>query len=151
MKWMFWEVTSTGILTNSPFKEFTESFESWNLSKLWWLEPTHFQGQYINYVFIPSNTSSERIFVNVISSGFKDHAIIIGGTNIKEWELKSNKKRIPEYFIKDFKFINALINEVGDYVKGDSVSCLIKLKEKVWELILLWKDKGKKIYLFKEL
>ena len=65
--------------------------------------------------------------------------------------MKSNKKRIPEYFIKDPKFINALINEVGDYVEGDSVSCLSKLKEKVWELVPLWKDKGKEAHLFKEL
>ena len=77
--------------------------------------------------------------------------MIIGGTSIKEWELKSNKKRIPEYLIKDPKFINALINEVGDYVKGDPVSCLIKLKEKAWELVPLWKDKGKEAHLFKEL
>ena len=84
-----------------------------NLLKLRWSEPTHFQGQCINHVFIPSNTPSERIFVNAISLGFKDHAIIIGGTSIKEWELRSNKKRISEYFIKDSKFINALINEVG--------------------------------------
>ena len=77
--------------------------------------------------------------------------MIIGGTSIKEWELKSNKKRIPEYLIKDSKFINTLINEVEDYVEGDSVSCLIKLKEKVWELVPLWKDKGKEAHLFKEL
>ena len=77
--------------------------------------------------------------------------MIIGGTSIKEWELKSNKKKIPEYFIKDPKFINALINEVGDYVEGDPVSCLIKLKEKAWELVPLWKDKGKEAHLFKEL
>ena len=61
--------------------------------------------------------------------------MIIGGTSIKEWKLKSNKKRIPEYLIKDSKFINALINEVGNYVEGDPVSCLSKLKEKVWELV----------------
>ena len=77
--------------------------------------------------------------------------MIIGGTSIKEWELKSNKKRIPEYFIKDPKFINALINEVGDYVEGDPVSCLTKLKEKTWKLVPLWKDKGKEAHLFKEL
>ena len=77
--------------------------------------------------------------------------MIIGRTSIKEWELKFNKKRIPEYLIKDPKFINALINEVGDYVKGDPVSCLSKLKEKVWKLVSLWKDKGKKAHLFKEL
>ena len=77
--------------------------------------------------------------------------IIVGETSIKEWELRSNKKRIPEYLIKDPKFINVLINEVGDYVKGDSVSCFSKLKEKVWELVFLWKDKGKEAHLFKEL
>ena len=77
--------------------------------------------------------------------------MIIGGTSIKEWELKSNKKRILEYLIKDPKFINALINEVGNYVEGDSVSCLSKLKEKAWELVPLWKDKGKEAHLFKEL
>ena len=55
--------------------------------------------------------------------------MIVGGTSIKEWELKFNKKRIPEYLIKDPKFIIALINEVGDYVEGNSVSCLSKLKE----------------------
>ena len=87
----------------------------------------------------------------MIPSGFKDHAMIIDGTSIKEWELKSNKKRIPEYLIKDPKFINAFINEVGDYVEGNSISCLIKLKEKVWKLVPLWKDKGKKAHLFKEL
>ena len=107
------------------------------------------QGQCINHVFIPLNAPSERIFVNVIPSGFKNHAMIIGGISIKEWKLKSNKKRIPEYLIKDSKFINTLINEVGDYVEGDSVSCLSKLKEKVWELVLLWKDKGKKAHLSK--
>ena len=57
--------------------------------------------------------------------------MIIGGTSIKEWKLKFNKKRILEYLIKDPKFINVLINEVEDYVKGNSVSCLSKLKEKV--------------------
>ena len=77
--------------------------------------------------------------------------MIVGGTSIKEWELKSNKKRIPKYLIKDSKFINALINEVGDYVKGDSISCLSKLKEKAWELVSLWKDKGKEAHLFKKL
>ena len=35
--------------------------------------------------------------------------MIVDGTNIKEWELKLNKKRIFEYFIKDSKFINVLI------------------------------------------
>ena len=134
-----------------PFKKLVESSESWNLSRLEWSEPTHFQGQCINHVFIPSNTPSKRIFVNAIPSGFKDHVMIIGETSIKEWELKSNKKRILEYLIKDSKFINTLINEVGDYVKDDPVSCLIKLKEKAWELVLLWKDKGKKAHLFKEL
>ena len=77
--------------------------------------------------------------------------MIIGGTSIKEWELKSNKKRIPEYLIKDPKFINTLINKVGNYVEGDFVSCLSKLKEKAWELVPLWKDKGKEAHLFKEL
>ena len=77
--------------------------------------------------------------------------MIVGGTSIKEWELKSNKKRIFEYLIKDPKFINALINEVGDYVEGDPVSCLSKLKEKVWKLVPLWKNKGKEAHLFKEL
>ena len=138
-------------LNESPFKELAESSESWNLSRLGWSEPTHFQGHCIDHVFIPLNAPSKRIFVNVIPSGFKDHAMIVGGTSIKEWELKSNKKRIPEYFIKDPKFINALINEVGDYVEGDPVSCLIKLKEKAWELVPLWKDKGKEAHLFKKL
>ena len=138
-------------LNETPFKELAESSESWNLSRLGWSEPTHFQGRCIDHVFIPSNAPSERIFVNAIPSGFKDHAMIVGGTSIKEWELKSNKKRIPEYLIKDPKFINALINEVGDYVEGDPVSCLTKLKEKAWELVPLWKDKGKEAHLFKEL
>ena len=138
-------------LNEPPFKELTESSESWNLSRLGWSEPTHFQERCINHVFIPSNAPSERIFVNAIPSGFKDHAMIIGGTSIKEWKLKSNKKRIPEYLIKDPKFINALINEVGNYVEGDPVSCLIKLKEKAWELVPLWKDKEKEAHLFKEL
>ena len=31
-------------LNESPFKELTDFSESWNLSKLGWLEPTHFQG-----------------------------------------------------------------------------------------------------------
>ena len=48
------------------------------------LNSPHFQGQCIDHVFIPLNTPSERIFVNVIPSGFKDHAMIIGGTSIKE-------------------------------------------------------------------
>ena len=77
--------------------------------------------------------------------------MIIGGTNIKEWKLKSNKKRIPEYFIKDHKFIHVLINEVGNYVKDDPVSCLSKLKEKAWEIVPLWKNKEKEAHLFKEL
>ena len=77
--------------------------------------------------------------------------MIIGGISIKEWELKSNKKRIPEYFIKNPKFINALINEVEDYVEGDPVSCFSKLKEKAWELVHLWKDKRKEAHLFKKL
>ena len=77
--------------------------------------------------------------------------MIVSEISIKEWELKSNKKKIPEYFIKDLKFINAFINEVGDYMEGNSVSCLSKLKEKVWELVSLWKDKGKEAHLFKEL
>ena len=36
-------------------------------------------------------------------------------------------------------------------MEGNSVSCFSKLKEKMWELVSLWKDKGKEIYLFKEL
>ena len=36
-------------------------------------------------------------------------------------------------------------------MEGDSVSCLIKLKEKAWKLVPLWKDKGKEVHLFKEL
>ena len=71
-------------LNESPFKEFTEFFESWNLLRLGWSEPTHFQGQCINHIFISSNTFSERIFVNVIPLGFKDHIMIIDGTRIKE-------------------------------------------------------------------
>ena len=47
------------------------------------------------------------------------------------------EKRIFEYFIKDSKFINALINEVRDYVEGDPVSCLSKFKEKAWKLVSL--------------
>ena len=61
---------------------------------------------------------------------FKIHIFSKIRCGVKEWELKSNKKRILEYLIKDSKFINALINEVGDYVEGDPVSCFIKLKEK---------------------
>ena len=36
-------------------------------------------------------------------------------------------------------------------MEGDPVSCLIKLKKKTWELVPLWKDKGKEAHLFKEL
>ena len=69
--------------------------------------------------------------LNVLGGDFNWNLrwMIIGGTSIKEWKLKSNKKRISEYLIKDSKFINIFINE------GNLVSCLIKLKEKAWELV----------------
>ena len=73
----------------------------------------------------------------MIPSGFKDHVMIIGGTSIKEWKLKFNKKRIPEYLIKDSKFINALINEVVGLCRRWFYQLFSKFKEKVWKLVPL--------------
>ena len=122
-----------------------------NLSQLNWSEPTHFQGHCIDHIFLPSEAPEDHLFVNAIPSGFKDHAVMIGGASVKEWEINSQKKRIPEYLINDPKFISALSEAVGNYSVGDPVTCLDKMKSEAWRLTGLWKDKHKEAHLFKKL
>ena len=76
---------------------------------------------------------------------------MIGGASVKEWEINSWKKRIPEYLINDLKFISALSEAVGNYSVGDLVICLDKIKSEAWRLTALWKDKHKEAHLFKKL
>ena len=91
-------------------------------------EPTHFQGWCIDHIFFPSEALEDHLFVNAIPSGFKDHAVMIGGASVKEWKINSQKKRIPEYLINDPKFISALSKAVGNYSMGNPVICLDKMK-----------------------
>ena len=138
-------------LNETNCQKLIEHLSDLNLSCLNWSEPTHFQGQCINHIFLPSEAPKDHLFVNAIPSGFKDHAVMIGGVSVKEWKINSWKKRIPEYLINDPKFISALSEAVGNYSVGDPMTCLDKIKSEAWRLTALWKDKHKEVHLFKKL
>ena len=115
-------------LEQNQLQKLIEHLSELNLSQLNWSEPTHFQGHCIDHIFLPSEALEDCLFVNTIPSGFKDHAVMIGGASVKEWEINSQKKRIPEYLINNPKFISALSEAVGNYSVGDPVICLDKMK-----------------------
>ena len=112
---------------------------------------THFRGYCINHLFIPSELPLERLFVNAIPTEYKDHAILVGGSLIKEWEFKSKKKVIPDYLIKDKTYIRAITKLVGKYEGDQPFEYLKKIKETAWKLAETWKDNKSKFKIFKEL
>ena len=89
------------------------------MSCLKWDEPTHYKGRCIDHIFFLSKAPLKHLFINAIPSGFKDHALLIGGSSFKEWEIRANKKSIPEYLINDHGFINTLIERMGTFSEGD--------------------------------
>ena len=92
---------------------------SLHMSHLKWDEPTHYKGRCIDHIFFSSKAPLKHLFINTISSGFKDHALLIGGSLFKEWEIWANKKSIPKYLINNHGFINTLIERMGTFSKGD--------------------------------
>ena len=89
------------------------------MSRLKWDEPTYYKRRCINHIFFLSKASLKHLFVNAILSGFKDHALLIGGSLFKKWEIQVNKKSIFEYLINNHGFINTLIERMGTFSKGD--------------------------------
>ena len=115
-------------LNETNCQKLIEHLSGLNLSQLNWLKPIHFQGHCIDHIFFPSEAPEDCLFVNAIPFGFKDHTVMIGGASVKEWEINSWKKRVPEYLINDPKFISTLSKAVGNYFVGDPVTCLDKMK-----------------------
>ena len=67
------------------------------MSCLKWDEPIHYKGRCIDHIFFSSKAPLKHLFINAIPSSFKDHALLIGGSLFKKWEIQVNKKSIPEY------------------------------------------------------
>ena len=106
---------------------------SLHMSCLKWDEPTHYKGRCIDHIFFLSKAPLKRLFINAIPSSFKDHALLIGGSLFKEWEIWANKKSIPEYLINDHGFINTLIERMGTFSKGDDPNkFLTRFKTTAW-------------------
>ena len=54
------------------------------MSCLKWDEPIHYKGRCIDHIFFSSKTPVKQLFINAILFGFKDHALLIGGSSFKE-------------------------------------------------------------------
>ena len=125
---------------------------SLHMSCLKWDEPTHYKGRCIDHIFFLSKAPLKCLFINAILSSFKDHALLIGGSLFKEWEIQANKKSIPEYLINDHGFINTLIERMGTFSKGDdSNKFLTRFKTTAWELVPYWRERNTEVALFREL
>ena len=57
------------------------------MSHLKWDEPIHYKGRCINHIFFLSKVLLKQLFINAILSSFKNHALLIGGSLFKEWEI----------------------------------------------------------------
>ena len=76
------------------------------------------------------------MFINAISFSFKDHALLIGESSFKEWEIQMNKKLIPEYLINNYRYINTFIERMDTFSEGnDSNEFLTKFKSTTCELV----------------
>ena len=117
-----------------------------------WNEPTHYKGRCIDHIFFLSKALVKQLFINAILSGFKDHALLIGGSSFKEWEIWTNKKSIPKYLINDHRFINTFIERMGTFSEGDDPSeFLTRFKTTAWELVPYWRERNTEAALFREL
>ena len=117
-----------------------------------WNEPTHYKGRCINHIFFSSKTPLKWLFINTIPYGFKDHALLIGRSLFKKWEIWVNKKFIFEYLINNHGFINTLIERMGTFFKDDdSNEFLIRFKITAWELVPYWRERNIEAALFREL
>ena len=74
------------------------------MSHLKWDEPTYYKGKCIDHIFFLSKALLKQLFINAILSGFKDHALLIGESLFKKWEIQTNKKSIPEYLINEHSY-----------------------------------------------
>ena len=54
-------------LNKTNCQKLIEHLSDLNLSHLNWSEPTHFQGQCIDHIFLPSEAPEDHLFVNAIS------------------------------------------------------------------------------------
>ena len=52
-----------------------------------WDKPIHYKGRCINYIFFSSKAPVKQLFINAILFEFKDHALLIGGSLFKKWEI----------------------------------------------------------------
>ena len=86
--------------------EIEQCCTSLHMSCLKWDELTHYKGRCINHIFFLFKVSLKWLFINAILFSFKDHALLIEGSSLKEWKIWVNKKSIPEYLINDHGFIN---------------------------------------------
>ena len=117
-----------------------------------WDEPIHYKGKCIDHIFFSSKAPVKQLFINAIPSGFKDHALLIGGSSFKEWEIQANKKSISEYLINDYGFINTFIERMDTFSKSDDPSeFLTRFKTTAWELVPYWRERNTKAVLFRKL
>ena len=77
------------------------------------------EGRCIDHIFFLSKAPLKQLFINAILFSFKDHALLIGGSSFKEWEIQANKKSILEYLINDHGFINTFIERMSTFSEGD--------------------------------
>ena len=122
------------------------------MSCLKWDEPTHYKGRCIDHIFFLFKAPLKCLFINAILFGFKDHALLIGGSSFKEWKIQMNKKSIPEYLINDHGFINTLIERMGTFSEDDDPNeFLTRFKTTAWKLVLYWRERNTEAALFREL
>ena len=57
------------------------------ISCLKWNELTHYKGKCIDYIFFLSKALLKQLFINAILFGFKNHALLIGGSFFKKWKI----------------------------------------------------------------
>ncbi len=122
------------------------------MNRLQWNEFTHYKGRCIDHLFLPSSLPEKKIFVNAVPSDSQDHAMLVGGTTSKEWELNSKRKRIPDYLVNDPDFIKTLMSKVGKYVEHtDPVEYITHFKKEAWALTEIWRDLRKEFQIYKDI
>jgi endonuclease/exonuclease/phosphatase (EEP) superfamily protein YafD len=125
------------------------------MERLSWNNATHHMGRCIDHLFVPSDCPPEWRILNALPTRFKDHAIMVGGSIRKEWNVANHHQRrsIPNYIACDPDFGQKIRSMVGDYKKDndDPWITLGKIKEAAWKLTPEWRDRIREKSIFNKL
>ena len=150
-----WNIVGGDLNWDCKDKELTDLEElcsKHKMNRLQWNDFTHYKGRCIDHLFLPDSLPGKKVFVNAVPSDFQDHAMLVGGTTSKEWELNSKRKRIPDYLVKDPDFIKTLMAKMGKYVEhSDPVEYITRFKKEAWALTEIWRDLRKELQIYKDI